>query len=250
MTGQKRLLPQVKSASLRTAVIDSIREAILSGTLPPGTPLRGFLLAQDLGVSQGTVRDALVYLEQQGLVSNLPGIGIAVTRLSGKELRERLLLRGLLEGEAGVQAAPRMAPDDFVELEKRLQDICDAVAGNQGFKSAEADLEFHRYIWKCSGNDTLARILDQLSAPLFAFVSVMRQHGFKEVSDGAISVGWQRSSHEPLINTLKDGNPEAIRKAFNDAIASRYERYYDWAMKNQHTLPSTVLEVGSTPDAA
>jgi DNA-binding GntR family transcriptional regulator len=250
MTVQKRLLPQVKSASLRTEVIDSIREAILSGKLPPGTPLRGFLLARDLGVSQGTVREALLQLEHRGLVTNLPGNGTAVTRLSGKELRERVSLRALLEGEAGVEAAPRMTAEDFAELDKRLQETCRTVAANLHFESAEADLEFHRYIWQCSGNETVYRVLDQLSAPLLAFIVVLRRLGLHEFSDSASAVAWQQTSHQPLINALKDGRPEVIRKAFASAIAGGYERYYDWATKNQHVEPPIVREDTVAPDAA
>jgi hypothetical protein len=83
------VLSPVKSASLRTLVSDSIREAILSGKLPPGTPLRAFLLARDLGVSQATVREALLQLEHKGLLTNEPGVGIVVTKLTGRQLRER-----------------------------------------------------------------------------------------------------------------------------------------------------------------
>src|SRR3954470_5137636 len=106
------LLSPVKSASLRTRVVDSIREAILSGKLPPGTPLRAFLLARDLGVSQATVREALLQLEHKGLVTSEPGLGILVTKLSGKELRERVSLRILLESVAAYEAAGKMGPHD------------------------------------------------------------------------------------------------------------------------------------------
>jgi DNA-binding GntR family transcriptional regulator len=208
------------------------------------------VLARDLGVSQGTVREALMHLEHQGLVTNLSGVGTAVTRLSAKELRERVSLRGLLEGEAGVEAAPRMTPADFAELDKRLQELYRAVHEKQCFESAEADLEFHRYMWRCSGNEILSRVLDQLAAPLLAFVAVLRRNGLDEFSDSASAVEWQRLSHQPLIDALKDGRPEVIRKAFRVAIAGRYEHYCDWATKNQHGLPSSVLEGPVAPDAA
>src|SRR5260370_35890666 len=91
------VLSPVKSASLRTLVVDSIREAILSGKLPPGTPLRAFLLARDLGVSQATVREPLLQLEHKGLVTNEPSTGIVVTKLTRKRMRERGILLNLRE---------------------------------------------------------------------------------------------------------------------------------------------------------
>lgn len=242
MPPQKRLLPRVKNASLRSEVIDSIRQAILSGTLPPGTPLRAYALAQDLGVSQGTVREALGYLQNQGLVANIPGVGTAVTRLSTNELRERISLRAMLEGQAGVEASPKMTPTEFAELDRRLQALCRAVEGNLYFESAEADLRFHRYIWRCSANETLYNVLDQLSAPIFAFIAVMRKHGFDDSGGGASAVAWQQTSHQPIIDALKGGDPELIRKAFTAGIVTFYDRYYEWAMKRQPGLPSNVLD--------
>jgi DNA-binding GntR family transcriptional regulator len=76
-----------------------------------------------LGVSQVTVREALVELEHFGLVVRTPNIGSHVTRHSSREIRERVAIRVLLEGEAAVEASQRMSKEDLAELEKRLEAI-------------------------------------------------------------------------------------------------------------------------------
>ena len=222
------LLSPVKSASLRTLVVDSIREAILSGKLPPGTTLRAFLLARDLGVSQATVREALLQLEHKGLLTNEPGIGIVVTKLTGKQLRERVALRILLESVAAIDAARHLLPQDFTELTRRLREICKAAGRGQVFETAQADLEFHRYIWQKSGNETLYQMLDQFVAPFFAFASILR----KNRPDDSQTAAALASKHQPLIDALRNGSPNAIREAFRTALEGSYDPFFDSGGQN------------------
>ena len=80
--------------------VDQLREAIFKGQLALGSSLGEQTLARELGVSQATVREALQRLEHAGLVTRKPNVGTTVTRLSPKDVHERVALRGLLEGVA------------------------------------------------------------------------------------------------------------------------------------------------------
>lgn len=234
------LLAPIKSASLRTMVVDSVREAIFSGKLPPGTPLRAFLLARDLGVSQATVREALLQLEHKGLVTTEPGVGIIVTKLSGKELRERVSLRILLESVAASEAVANMGPADFAELDRRLAEICRCAELRLVFEAAQADLEFHRYIWQKSGNGSLYKMLDQFVAPFFAFASILRANHVDE-SQAPLALA---SKHQPIIDALRDGGPEAIRTAFSTALEGSYDSFFDSGEKHQSAVASGWLSEG------
>src|SRR3954453_3866906 len=108
-----------------------IREAIFQGRFPPGAPLRELTLARELSVSQATVREALQRLEHAGLVTRKPNIGATVTRLSPKDVRERVELRSLLEVKAAQAAALRMGNTQFEELERRLKALDTAVEANR-----------------------------------------------------------------------------------------------------------------------
>jgi len=242
MKSASGLLAPVKSASLRTLVVDSIREAIFSGKLAPGTPLRAFLLARDLGVSQATVREALLQLEHKGLVTTEPGLGIVVTKLSGKELRERVSLRILLESVAAYEAAGKMGPHDFTELDRRLREICKSAEQRLVFESAQADLEFHRYIWQKSGNESLYKMLDQFVAPFFAFASILRRnHPDNSQAPAALA-----SKHQPIIEALRDGTPDAIRSAFRTALEGSYDPFFDSGEKNEGAVASGWLSAESS----
>ncbi len=219
-------LAPLKRAPLRSAVLDSIRAAIFSGRFRPGDPLKEIVIARDLGVSQATVREALLQLEHVGLVQRVPNVGSTVTRLSVAELSERVRLRVVLEGMAAVEAAQNMKAEDFRQLEAHVNEMSEHSLQSDYFGVAQADLEFHRYIWKAARNRTLYRILDQLTAPLFAFVSILRSSALDQLRDVA-------AAHVPLIEAIRGGGEEEIKTAFRDAIESGYATYLSGPVHDQ-----------------
>lgn len=195
-----------------------VRQAIFQGLLPPGAPLRELTLAREFAVSQATVRDALQRLEHAGLVTRKPNLGATVTRLSPNDVRERVVLRAMLEKTAAEAAASRMREADFIELEHRLRLLGEAIASNRYYEAAQADLDFHRYVWQCSGNEMLCRLLELVTVPLFAFISIMRSNGLQRLTTVV-------QAHEPLIAALRARDPERIREEFERGATSSYAPY-------------------------
>ena len=83
-------------------VVDELRRALFDGELDPGTPLREVALAESLGVSRSTVREALGVLVAEGLADRVPNKGTAVHELSPDEIRDVCRARAVLE-TAGVR---------------------------------------------------------------------------------------------------------------------------------------------------
>lgn len=208
------------AASRVDAVAQQVREGIFQGIYPPGSPLRELELARRLNVSQGTVREALRGLEHAGLLSKEANRGSTVTRLTTKEIRERVSLRALLETVAAQQAAERMTEEEFVELEGKLAALESAVRLDKYYDAAQADLEFHRHIWKCSGNDTLCKLLELIAVPLFAFISILRSQGLQRL----VTVV---DAHEPLIAALRSRDPKVIQAAFETGAVGSYRNFLD-----------------------
>lgn len=211
---------QAETSSRVSTTVLRVRQAIFEGQLAPGTPLRELTLARDFGVSQATVRDALQRLEHAGLVTRKPNVGATVTRLSPADVKERVALRALLETHAAVAAAARMQDSDFEELERRLRVFGEAVSTNRYYEAAQADLDFHRYVWQCSGNQMLCRLLELVTVPLFAFISIMRSQGLQRLTAVV-------DSHDPLIAALRSGNPERIRGEFERGATKSYTQFFD-----------------------
>jgi len=208
----------LESLSRVERTVSYLREAIFEGRFPPGAALRELSLARELSVSQATIREALRHLEHTGLVTRKPNIGSTVTRLSPKDVAERVALRVALETMAAQLAAAHMREADYAELYQRLHVLDAAVKSNSYYEAAQADLDFHRFIWKCSGNETLARILELITVPLLAFMSIVRSQGFQRLESVV-------QAHEPLISALRSRDPEEIRKQFELAATSGYQPF-------------------------
>lgn len=217
---KKRAPGQAAGGSLAHQAVGRLLQAIFDGTYPPGSHLRELRIAREFGVSQATVREALQQLESAGLVTRQPNLGTTVTRLSPKEVRERVQLRALLEVRAAEDAAVRMGETEFQELGRKLSALAEAIQRDSYYEAAQADLEFHRYIWRCSGNETLCHTLEQLTVPLLAFVSVLRANGLQHLVDVT-------AAHEPLVAALRSQDSAVIHEAFSRAATSSYEEFMD-----------------------
>jgi DNA-binding GntR family transcriptional regulator len=223
-----RKLSPIRAGSLRQQVQQRVFDAILTGHFLPGDPLRELDLARDLRVSQATVREALLRLESTGLVVRVPNKETRVTRLSQQDLRERKQVRTILEPEAAVEAATRLADSGFEELDQKLQLITKAMAKNAYLELAQADLEFHRTIWRAA-NETIFRILDNLTAPMFAFTAILRSAD-REVLSGVVH------AHEPIIEALRRNDPASIRASVRDHIEASYGKFLTTEWEDFHAL--------------
>ncbi|HWC97751.1 MAG TPA: GntR family transcriptional regulator [Candidatus Sulfopaludibacter sp.] len=202
-------------SGLVNTVKQNLLGRIFSGKCPPGSNLREARLAQEFGTSQATVRAALQSLESDGLVVREPDIGTTVIRLTPNDIRERVDLRCLLEVRAALAASKRMGPAEFKELERLRKRMGSFVEKNLYYEEAQADLDFHRYVWTCSANQTLCNLLERLTVPLLAFVSVMRASGLEHLPEVV-------PSHEPMVQALRSRDAAKIKAAFREGARSTY----------------------------
>jgi DNA-binding GntR family transcriptional regulator len=211
-------LLRLKSGSLRGQTRQAIQQAIFEGRFRPGDALRELELARYLGVSQSTVREALMELEQTGLVQRVPNKETRVTKLTRQELQDRLAVRALLETDAAIRAAGRMNAQAFEELDRRVAEIQAATDREAYFECQQADLEFHRSIWRHSGNPTAAAILDNLTAPLFVFTAIERKAR-------GIRLSGYVDPHEPIVAAMKTGDEVQIAAAIRRHIEGSYGEF-------------------------
>jgi DNA-binding GntR family transcriptional regulator len=133
----------------------------------------------------------------------------------------------MLEIVAAEAAAVRMSESDFAELERRLRVLGQAIAADNYYEAAQADLEFHRHIWHCSGNETLCRMLELVAVPLFAFVSILRSQGLQRLTAVV-------EAHSPLVEALRSRDSKQIRPAFQTGATSSYEAFLGDASGEQN----------------
>src|SRR5262245_12582453 len=123
----------LKSKTLSTQAFEVLRDATFSGRFQPGDELREVALAQELGVSQNTVREALLQLEKIGLVVRNRNRNTVVTRLTPEDVAERVAMRLLVEPPLCAEASQQMTGDDVATLRMKSADISTAVDADQPF---------------------------------------------------------------------------------------------------------------------
>src|SRR2546425_409175 len=106
----------VRSGTLRSQVVDILKDAIFYGKLKPEELLPEQPLAKKLRVSQSTVREALAQLERYGLVARQPNRGTVVTSFSPADIQGRMKVRLALEEMAFTEACPLMDDADIAHL--------------------------------------------------------------------------------------------------------------------------------------
>lgn len=206
-------------ASSRTSLVfNAIKDSIFAGLLKPAEPLRELHLAKDFKVSQSTVREALIQLEQFGLVEKIPHKGTRVINKSETEITELLIIRFQLEELAGTLAAKKMDEQDLKHLKSIELKILASVKRNKYFELIKNDLEFHKYIWKKSGNSALAKILEQVTVPLFAVVSIQRSKQEQVLKQVVIS-------HSRIIDALETRDTATIKRAYRIDLEQSYGIY-------------------------
>lgn len=145
--------------SPRDAVYATLKRRILLNDLAPGEALTELGVAQALGCSQGTVREALLRLQEDGLVLRSGRRGTTVTPLDPEEADEVLALRRRLETRGALRAATAATPEALAELRALEARMEEAAASGDEYALIELDTAFHMLIFRLAGLRALEQIL-------------------------------------------------------------------------------------------
>lgn len=144
--------------SLTEQAYGAIKDQVIGGKIPPGTHFDAGHLATDLAMSRTPVREALLRLQNEGIVEILPKKGIQVATFTPGELREIYQIITGLEVEAVGNLAVRAVAGLSLEP---LHGAVAAMAGGIGKRDMDAwlsaDERFHRGLLDLSGNERLRR---------------------------------------------------------------------------------------------
>ena len=136
-------LHSLDRSTLREKALGALRAAITSGQYRPGDHLSEVELASHLGVSRGTVREALRHLQQEGLVTAGNRGMLRVTTVSPKEVRELFRVRAALEGLAAAEIIASPRRDAAVATLRTALDQLADTDGADFAEKLESDLGFH-----------------------------------------------------------------------------------------------------------
>lgn len=143
-------------------IVENIRDAILSHRLLPGVELREMSLARIYGISRTVVRQALIRLSRDGLVSLPPGRIATVSRPSAQEARDVVDLRIALEAHVTRTLIERGSAKDIAKLRTHLRREKAALKAEDWPTVRLLGIEFHSLMARLAGNALLTHQLEQL----------------------------------------------------------------------------------------
>jgi len=202
-------------------VYETLRDAIVRCELLPGERLNLAVLARRLEVSVVPIREALRLLESEGFVVSVAHVGSMVTPISRESIAE---VYTILEGLESVstRAAARLAqPGDFVELERLVAGMDEALAHGRADQWSELNAKFHLAIGRLSAMPMLEQMLQRALAE-WGRVS---RHFFKDVLLHRAATA--QREHRDLLARMKTGDlaglEQTIRTHNQGALAAYTE---------------------------
>jgi DNA-binding GntR family transcriptional regulator len=193
--------------TLRGQAYDILRRQLLSGELRPGERVNEVVMAAQLGISRGPLREAIRNLEQEGLLTAAPHRGTFVRQLTQEEAAELQEVRLALETAAACRLAQRFTPEARAMLEDRLAHLSALHADDSTLaERMSADLAFHEAICQASGNETLLTTWQSLIGRITIMVVNVGAQRMSQLQDA--------DAHRPLLDAIASGKPQVIRETF------------------------------------
>ncbi|MFF2486112.1 GntR family transcriptional regulator [Microbacterium sp. NPDC058062] len=210
--------------TLRERCTIYIRDLIITGKIQPGDHLVETRLSDELGVSRGTLREAMRPLQNEGLLVADGRGHLSVRQISAAEIREVFQVRAALEILAASMLATR---EDRHEIGRELRNAILRLKDPQLDFGAQiqSDLGFHELLCKLSGNDTLLQHWRQLIGQIeMMIIAVGADRGASRM---------RYEDHVGIVEAIESGDLSTVRVELTrhfDEFAARYLLDYGAAL--------------------
>lgn len=205
-------LSRLHDQNIADRVVDELRDAIESGSLPPGARLVERKLAAELGVSHIPIREALARLADDGLVERLPRRGARVRTLTLGNLEEIASLRILLEQFVAVRAQERLTDRTQGELRKLVEAMIDVAGRGDSVRLFELDRRFHEKLWQMTEHGMLVELVAQLRGRINLFLRAAN------MALDADALEAHARTHGELIDAIASGDPQRAKETMAEHI--------------------------------
>ena len=153
----------LRRRSLKDEVFEYLHKRIVAGKYAPGEWLRQEDLANQLGVSQTPVREALDLLVSAGLARRVPYRGVHVIKLTSAEIVDAYIMRLLIEGVAVRVATNSISEDQIAELVDILEQTKNLVTLDDMSTQRQLNKRFHMLVVKATRNPLIHQIYEMVS---------------------------------------------------------------------------------------
>lgn len=200
----KDILPISRTKSLKEKAYDILKELILTGRLEQGELHNEKRLAEVLGVSRTPVREALLELSREGMVSFVPSKGVKVRKITAKQVREVFEIRRIIEGHIVQVISGRLTPADLKKIDKIINKQKRLAARDEMVAFIEIDKEFHLFLASKMGNQQIEDILQNLRDQIHLM-------GIRAIQERP---RWQQviKEHHRIFSALKEKDGQKAHK--------------------------------------
>ena len=211
---------QLRQTNLRDQALSILKLRLVSGDLVPGQIYSASALAEELGVSNSPVREAMLTLVNQGLMEAVRNRGFRVLPLSDKERQNIYQLRMLLEipSMAKLAGMREKMQARAAEFSKIAADMVQFAHQGDIVNYLEMDRQFHLGLLALLENDQLVNIVENLR-------DQSRQFGLKTLREtgGLIK---SAEEHQPILDAMVTGDAELTTQLMTDHLSHLVG---DWA---------------------
>jgi len=207
MSSQLLVPPLEANVSLKDRTYEILKSAICKMNIyAPDAQLRldERQLSEQLGISRTPLREALVRLEQEGLVNIIPRRGIFIVRKTKQEIHDLIIVWAALESMAARLATQQASDDDIALLRRMFAGFDRGNAQAHIDEYSERNIEFHQEILRMSGCQLLVDMANQL----FVHVRSIRTQTIHEADRAAQSV----IDHMNIIEAIEGRDTELAGK--------------------------------------
>jgi DNA-binding GntR family transcriptional regulator len=243
MTESERITLAHDKKSLATGVYLALRNAILDGKFEPGEWLRQERLAEELEVSQTTVRDALNQLIGEGLAVRIPYKGVRVVTISASDLEDIYAMRAVLEGLAAEGAADHITEEELKRMRALLADTIVNESQDSVPVAREANRKFHETFIEASRRRFLIRTLRQLwdwIDPLMLYSRTIETEIGLETR-----LKWgerDRYQHTRLLEALEAGDGDRACQVATEAVQEAWDNLAAFIFNNTPEETETLTK--------
>jgi DNA-binding GntR family transcriptional regulator len=206
---------RIEQVSKKSRVVTLVREAIVSGRLKGGEQIVEAKLAQEFGVGQGLVREALIELEHRGFVQRTPFTGTTVPMLTLEDAQQIFDVRIELEPLAFSLAVKKATQQDIAilnELNEKTKVDAKAEDLEDFFDS---HLSLRKKVWDLSGNPYVQQALERVVIPLYALYLIRRPYN----REGIVQTVFECIEHQDkIIEAFRQKDAESARKISRDFL--------------------------------
>jgi len=215
------IFDRVKSSSLREQVVEQIRTAIIEGRLKPDDHIVEKDLTDQLGVSRTPVREALILLEREGLVTSVPNRGSFVRAFNENDIAAIFSMRTTLENFAAELCIEKLNEIDLERLEKLVEQQKKYIERGDFKNVRSTDMIFHQSLIEKANHPLLMRSWEELVAQIAA-VLYIRAEAFPDYNE-YLAV----SDHKKILDALSQRDLNAVKyhhKQINNRVAGECQR--------------------------